>query len=300
MTFLWAIIRLSIVTILAEASDVANLQRCVVNSDDQDGTLLTWTAGGKSGQVDKAAVLSDTGHPSISCELSNAEFYPAQVALMMEFKSGDNVVGAPGVQVIEMKRESGSSNTYKADIPLSGAGAMVARNGKYELSVLVGDHRMPKGIKQPLGVLPVKFEEATKDTLINNGIPDSKDTRRSTQLAGRYLPLPIIVHTFKPPQKTAPFPITAVFLALTTVIPLLAFIRGLGLLKVNVQLWRFDVHGVIFFGALAGYLGVLGSFFMFLNLFQTLALCLVLLPVAVVSGNRVLCQSRGERLEGRD
>ncbi|KAF4690196.1 hypothetical protein FOZ60_000550 [Perkinsus olseni] len=290
-----AIIRLilavSILPSAAAAGDVAVLEKCVV--DGGTGvTAVQWKSGRKTGTVSKDAVISDNGHPSVSCDLSTAEFYPAQVALMVKFKEGEEIVGAPDVQVIEMARTSGSSRTYAADIPVAGAAAMTPRDGKYDLSILVGDHRMPKGLQQSLGTVPFVFHQAAKEALSKSGIPESSDTHVATKMAGRYLPLPLIAHTFKPPQKTPPVAITAVFVALTTVIPLLTFLRGLGLLKVNTKLWKIDLHGIVFFGTLAAYLAVLGMFFLFLNLVQTMALCLLLLPVAVISGNKVLCQSR--------
>ncbi|KAF4656436.1 hypothetical protein FOL46_007831 [Perkinsus olseni] len=285
-----AIIRLilavSILPSAAAAGDVAVLEKCAVDSGT-GVTAVQWKSGSKTGTVSKDAAISDNGHPSVSCDLSTAEFYPAQVALMVKFREGEDIVGAPDVQVIEMTRTSGSSRTYTADIPVAGAGAMTPRDGKYDLSILVGDHRMPKGLQQNIGTVPFVFHQAAKEALSKSGIPER-----------RYLPLPLIAHTFKPPQKTPPVAITAVFVALTTVIPLLAFLRGLGLLKANTKLWKIDLHGMVFFGTLAAYLAVLGMFFLFLNLVQTMMLCLLLLPVAVISGNKVLCQSRADMLGG--
>lgn len=67
------------------------------------------------------------------------------------------------------------------------------------------------------------------------------------------------------------------------------------------ELWKIDVHGVgryadfdvyvrvqmVFFGTLAAYLAVLGMFFLSLNLIQTMILCSLLLPIAIISGNKV-------------
>ncbi|KAF4739502.1 hypothetical protein FOZ63_031216, partial [Perkinsus olseni] len=236
-------IAVSILPSAAAAGDVAVLEKCVVDSGT-GVTAVQWKSGSKTGTVSKDAAISDNGHPSVSCDLSTAEFYPAQVALMVKFREGEDIVGAPDVQVIEMARTSTSSRTYTAKIPVAGAGAMTPRDGKYDLSILVGDHRMPKGLQQNLGTVPFVFHQAAKEALSKSGIPESSDTHVATKLAGRYLPLPLIAHTFKPPQKTPPVAITAVFVALTTVIPLLAFLRGLGLLKVNTKLWKIDLHGV--------------------------------------------------------
>ncbi|EER05014.1 conserved hypothetical protein [Perkinsus marinus ATCC 50983] len=290
-------------SVVAVAGDVAVLEKCVVKSNT-DVIAVGWQSGSSTGTVNKNAVLSDSGHPSVKCDFTTAESYPAQVALMVTFKEGDHVVGAPDVQVIEMTRARDSSGTYTADIPMAGTGAITPRDGKYDLTILIGDNMMPTGVQQSLGAVPFEFHQMTKDALSKSSIPGSGDLRTTTKLAARYLPLPLIAHTFKPAQKTPPFVITAVFVvdgvwldALTTVIPLLAFLRGLGLLKVNMELWKIDVHGMVFFGTLAAYLAVLGMFFLSLNLIQTMILCSLLLPIAIISGNKVLCQSRADRVK---
>ena len=110
------------------------------------------------------------------------------------------------------------------------------------------------------------------------------------EVESRYQAKPLITHQFKPEQKRPNPAISSVFLLLTSVVPIagvsLSLTRATGL-KPNWSLisspWVLLFHGVLF-----GALVLLGSFFVALNLVQTVALAVPLLISGLLVGRLAL------------
>eukprot|EP00735_Rhodelphis_limneticus_P012176 TRINITY_DN537_c0_g1::TRINITY_DN537_c0_g1_i1::g.10409::m.10409 TRINITY_DN537_c0_g1::TRINITY_DN537_c0_g1_i1::g.10409 ORF type:complete len:392 (-),score=116.07,sp/Q5N7W3/RPN2_ORYSJ/32.45/3e-20,Ribophorin_II/PF05817.9/1.1e-43,DUF4131/PF13567.1/4.1,DUF4131/PF13567.1/1.3e+03,DUF4131/PF13567.1/9.3e+03 TRINITY_DN537_c0_g1_i1:387-1517(-) len=156
-------------------------------------------------------------------------------------------------------------------------GLLDGLNGEYKLEVIVGDALIDNSATWSLGQVSV------------SGVTTEKTIRKSGFEATNG-PLPLIEHQFRVPEKRAPSTISLAF-TLASLAPLALLPILWGLSGANLKLFptgAVSVPALIFHGAIAAIVVVYAGFFLFLNLFQTLALLVPVLAALLVFGPPVL------------
>lgn len=175
--------------------------------------------------------------------------------------------------------EQDSSKTYKFDMDISSRGIDFSyKNGLYTMDLFIGDSLISYPFEWQVGEVNIKFSHEANTQLY--------DIKRN---------LPEIQHRFKTPEKL-PLRVVSYSFAFLTMIPLLVLIVVWGRTGVNKIYFPFSVNCILFHFGLLSIFALYGSFWLRLNMFETLKYLTPIGFITLITGNELLRKIATHRL----
>ncbi|KAI9556768.1 hypothetical protein GHT06_016559 [Daphnia sinensis] len=186
-------------------------------------------------------------------------------------------------QEIFFVAEPDVNDAYKFDLDLATkAKDFLYLSGHYSMDLIIGDAVIENPTVWQIAELQLSF--ATPSA----GQP------KSSKASEMYQMKPEIKHMFREPEKRPPGIVSNTF-TLLAILPFVIFIVLVSRLGVNFSSFSFSLSALGFHLSIGGIFVLFVSFWLYLNMFQTLKLLVVIAIPAFVSGNYMLTQIAAKR-----
>lgn len=186
-------------------------------------------------------------------------------------------------QEIFFVAEPDVNDVYKFDLDLAAkAKDFLYLSGQYSMDLIVGDAVIENPTVWQVADLQLTFSAPA------SGIP------KPAQAADMYHTKPEIKHLFREPEKRPPAIVSNAF-TLLVILPFVFFLVMALRLGVNISTISFSVSALGFHVSLGAIFGLFLSFWLYLNMFQTLKWLAILAVPTFISGNYMLTQIASKR-----
>jgi len=186
-------------------------------------------------------------------------------------------------QEIFFVAEHDSSSVYKFDLDLAAkAKDFLYQSGDYLLDLIVGDSVIENPTVWTITNLKLTF---TASAAANT---------KSAQTGDMYRPKPEIIHMFRQPEKRPPSIVSNAF-TLLAALPFALFLILVPRAGIDFTSFSFSPSALAFHACLGGIFTLFASFWLYLNMFQTLKLLAILALPTFITGNYMLTTIANKR-----
>ncbi|CAD7968169.1 unnamed protein product [Amoebophrya sp. A120] len=232
---------------------------------------------------------------------------PQQVALLLKYleeKSGaKRPLGLPLTQTVWLNAKQEEDQTsFELSCALSSKKCMLAYDGFYELSIIVGDKRIKNAIEEKIGTIEFVFSQPSEMTITNSKLPKQgeelrKDSSLHNALATSefkyFAAVEPIEHMFRKPEKRPNHLLPTIFVSLV------CFLFGVMCLAMvtrwNLSLLTHSKTALFFLTGLGSVVFLLWNFYFYLPLFGMVTYLVPIFVVLVFLGNAELCACKETR-----